>query len=342
MGGEWCGNGCPDRYLHTASCQTRMGGTHQIVKFSHLLLARLPRATFTPSKLPNPDGRNTSRQNFRIFYCHGYPERCLRTASRQTRMAGTHQGKIFASSLGTATPSEVYTQQAAKPAWRELINAKFSRLLLSRLPRTTFTHCKPPNPHGANTSRQNFRVSFWRDYPEQRLHLASCQTRRANPQGRHTSTKYFRSSSWHGYPGRRVHTASCQTRMPATHQRKIFAPPINTATPNDVYTQQAAKPTCQQRINAKFSQLLLAQLPRTTFTHSKLPNPQGKPAGQTHINKKFSQLLLAQLPRKTFTHSKLPNPHASNASTQNFRTSYWHSYPERCLHTASCHECLSV
>ena len=74
---------------------------------------------------------------------------------------------------------------------------------------------------------------------------------------------------------------------------------VRTATPNDVYTQQGAKPACQEDTNAKFSHLLLAQLPRTQFTHS-----------------------------------KLPNPHASKTPTQNFRTSYWHSYPEHSLHTA--------
>ena len=76
---------------------------------------------------------------------------------------------------------------------------------------------------------------------------------------------------------------------------------MRTATPNDVYTQQGAKPACQEDTNAKFSHLLLAQLPRTQFTHS-----------------------------------KLPNPHARKTPMQNFRTSYWHSYPEHSLHTASC------
>ena len=103
----------------------------------------------------------------------------------------------------------------------------------------------------------------------------------------------------HSYPKRNLHTARRQTRMPARHPHKIFAPPIGTATPNAIYTQQGAKPACQQDIHAKFSHLLLAQLPRTQFTHS-----------------------------------KAPNPHASKTSTQTFRTSYWHSYPECNLHTA--------
>ena len=121
-----------------------------------------------------------------------------------------------------------------------------------------------------------------------------------NPHASKTSTQNFRTSYWHSYPERNLHTASRQTRMPGRHRRKIFAAPIGTATPNTIYTQQAAKTACQQDINSKFSQLLLAQLPRTQFTQS---TP--------------------------------PNPHASRTSTQNFRSSYWHSYPERNLHTAS-------
>ena len=74
---------------------------------------------------------------------------------------------------------------------------------------------------------------------------------------------------------------------------------MRTAAPNTVYTQQGAKLACQKDINAKISHLLLAQLPRTQFTQS-----------------------------------KAPNPHVSKTSAQNFRTSYWHSYPERSLHTA--------
>ena len=325
-------------------------------KFSHLLLAQLPQTQFTHSKAPNPHASKTSTQNFRTSYWHSYPERNLHTASRQTRMPGRHRRKIFAAPIGTATPNAIYTQQAAKPACQQDINAKFSQLLLAQLPRTQFTHSKAPNPHASNASTQNFRSSYW-----------------------------------HSYPERNLHTARLQTRVPATHPHKIFAAPIGAATPSTIYTQQGAKPACQQRIHTKFSQLLLAQLPRTPFTHSKAPNPhasntsaqnfrssywhsypehhlhtarpqtrmpathphkifaapigaatpntiytqQGaKPACQQHISTKFSQLLLAQLPRTPFTHSKAPNPHASNASTQNFRSSYWHSYPEHNLHTA--------
>ena len=120
-----------------------------------------------------------------------------------------------------------------------------------------------------------------------------------NPHARKTSTQNFRTSYWHSYPERNLHTARRQTRMPARHPHKLFAPPIGTATPNAIYTQQGAKPACQQDIHTNFSQLLLAQLPRTQFTHS-----------------------------------KAPNPHASKTSTQTFRSSYWHSYPECNLHTA--------
>ena len=229
------------------------------------LCAQLPQTQFTHSKAPNPHASKTSTQNFRTSYWRSYPERNLHTARRQTRMPARHPHKIFAPPIGTATPNAIYTQQAAKPACQEDIDAKFSQLLLAQLPRTQFTHSAPPNPHASRTSTQNFRSSYWRSYPE-----------------------------------RNLHTASRQTRMPGRHRRKIFAAPIGTATPNAIYTQQAAKPACQEDIDAKFSQLLLAQLPRTQFTHS-----------------------------------APPNPHASRTSTQNFRSSYWHSYPERNLHTAS-------
>ena len=57
----------------------------------------------------------TSAQNVRSSYWHGYPERHSHTASRRTRMPATHQRKLFAAPIGTATPNDVYTQQAAKP-----------------------------------------------------------------------------------------------------------------------------------------------------------------------------------------------------------------------------------
>ena len=210
-------------------------------KFSQLLAAQLPRTQFTHSKLPNPHGRKPATQNFRSSYWRSYPEHSLRTARRQTRMSARHQRKVFAAPIGAATPSDVYTQQGAKPAWQEDINTKLSHLLLAQLPGTQFTHCKAPNPHVSKTSAQNFRSSYW-----------------------------------HSRPEHSVHTARCQTRVSARHQRKIFAALIGAATPNTVYAQQGAKLPCQEDINAKFSQLLAAQLPRTQFTHSKAPNSHAR------------------------------------------------------------------
>ena len=127
---------------------------------------------------------------------NGYPERRLHTARRQTRMPGTHQRKIFAPPIGTATPNTVYTQRAAKPACQEDTNAKFSHLLLAQLPRTQFTHSKLPNPHARKTPTQNFRTSYWHSSPEHSLH-----------------------------------TARRQTRTPGRHHRNMFASPIGRATP---------------------------------------------------------------------------------------------------------------
>ena len=264
----------PRTQFTRASRQTRMPGRHRRkppnpdcqedinAKFSHLLLAQLPRTQFTHSAPPNPHASNTSRKNFRSSYWHSYPERNLHRARRQTRMPAGHQRKIFAAPIGTATPSAIYTQQAAKPACQQDINAKFSQLLLAQLPRTQFTQSTPPNPHASKTSTQNLRSSYWHSYPEQHLH-----------------------------------TARPQTRMPATHPHKIFAAPIGTATPNSIYTQQAAKPECQQDINAKFSQLLLAQLPRTTFTHSKAPNPNASNTSTQNFRTSKSHAQALQVPR---------------------------------------------
>ena len=329
---------------------------HIHTKFSQLLLAQLPRTQFTHSKAPNPHASNTSTQNFRSSYWHSYPEQHLHTARPQTRMPATHPHKIFAAPIGTATPNNIYTQQGPKPACQQHIHTKFSQLLLAQLPRNTIYTQHGPKPACQQYVHTKFSQLLLALYPEHHLHTARCQTRTPathqhrifaapigpasgktiytqqgpkpacqqhihtkfsqlllaqlprtqfthstapNPHASNTSTQNFRSSYWHSYPEQHLHTARPQTRMPATHPHKIFAAPIGTATPNNIYTQQGSKPACQQYVHTKFSQLLLAQLPRTTFTHS-----------------------------------TAPNPHASNTSTQNFCSSYWHSYPEQHLHTA--------
>ena len=160
--------------------------------------------------------------------------------------------------MRTATPNDVYTQQGAKPACQEDLNAKLSHLLLAQLPRTQFTHSKAPNPHARKTSTQNFRISYWHSYPENSLHTARRQTRMP---GRH-QRKTFASPIGTATPNKLY------------IQQSVFASPIGTATPNTIYTQHGAKPACLEDISAKFSHLLLSQLPRRQFTHSKAPNPE--------------------------------------------------------------------
>ena len=115
---------------------------------------------------------------------NGYPERRLHTARCQTRMPGRHQRKNFASHIGTATPNDAYTQQGAKPACQDDINAKFSHLLLAR-------------------------------YPEHNLHTASCQTRMP---GRH-QRKIFASPSGTATPN----TVYTQQAAKPAWQRRISA-----------------------------------------------------------------------------------------------------------------------
>ena len=212
-------------------------------------------------------------------------------------MPGRRQPKIFASPFGTATPNAIYTQQRAKPACQEDINAKFLHLPLAQLPRKQFTRSNAPNPHARKTSTQNFRISYWHSYPERNLHTGTRQTRMpgrhqrkifASPIGTATpnaiytqqrakpecqediNTKFF-ISYWHSYPERNLHTATRQTRMPGRHQRKIFASPIGAAAPNTIYTQQRAKPACQEDINTIFFSYWHSY-PRTRFRHSNALN----------------------------------------------------------------------
>ena len=58
-------------------------------------------------------------------------------------------------------PWRTFTQEGAKPACQEDINAKSSHLILAQLPPTMLTHSKAPNPHARTTSTQNFRTSYW-------------------------------------------------------------------------------------------------------------------------------------------------------------------------------------
>ena len=199
-----CVHSYPKRNLHTARRQTRTPARHPRkifappigtatpnaiytqqgakpacqqdihTKFSHLLLAQLPRTQFTHSKPPNPHARKTSTQNFRSSDWHSYPERNLHTARRQTRMPAGHQRKIFAAPIGTATPNAIYTQQAAKPACQEDIGAKFSHLLLAQLPRTQFTHSKPPNPHARKTSTRKSSGRAAETKRRQSVHQTPC------------------------------------------------------------------------------------------------------------------------------------------------------------------------
>ena len=200
-------------------------------------------------------------------------------------MAGRHQHTIFAIPIGTATPNDVYTQQATKAALQDDINTQFWHLLLAQLPRTTFTHSKLPKPHGR---RHQHNII---------THLLSAQLPRTTfthsklpkPHGRATSTQNFRNSYWHSYPERRLHSASCQSRMAGRHQHTIFASPIGgTAAPNDVYTQQAGRATSTQHENAS-----------PIVTPNKVYTQQAaKAAWQDDINTKFSQLP-SQRPRTT-------------------------------------------
>ena len=188
-------------------------------------------------------------------------------------MSAGHPHKIFASPIGAATPNAIYTQPSAKPACQEHITAKFEHLLLAELPRTQFTHSKPPNPHASKTSAQKFSHLLLVQLPRKQF----THRKARNPNVSKTSAQNFRISYWHSYPERNLHTARRQTRMPARHPRKIFAPPIGTAAPNAIYTQQGAKPACRKTLMQHF---------RTSYWHS-YPERNLRSIPGTHQRKIF-------------------------------------------------------
>ena len=147
---------------------------------------------------------------------HSYPERNLHTASRQTRKPERHQRKIFAPAIGAASPNAIYTQQAAKPACQQDINAKKSR------------------------------ISYWHSYPERNLHTTRTPAtqkssgQRGGPRTpKHTSDPLGRCSKSHAYHAkaaterRRPNDAKAYIRPPADApcarlQRKSSGRPAET------------------------------------------------------------------------------------------------------------------
>ena len=114
-----------------------------------------------------------------------------------------------------------------------------------------------------------------------------------------------------------------QTNLPGTVPSKLEALNLSSTLPRPI-----SLGTQQQPI---LSNLSGAQPQRkhhgTNETHGVINNENFWPLCEAQYNEHA-------IPRTQFTHSTPPHPHASKTSTQNFRNSYWHSYPKRNLHTA--------
>ena len=135
------------------------------------MLGRHQRKIFTP----NPHAKKTSTQNFRISHWHSYPEL-------------------------------IYTQQGTKPACQEDTNTKFSHFLLAQVPRTRFTHNKPPNPHTRKTSTEILCAKR-----HQSLHRTRC--RYSNSHACHAKATAKRWSPKRSHP-----RADVPSPTPATHE----------------------------------------------------------------------------------------------------------------------------
>ena len=217
---------------------------------------------------------------------HSYPKRNLHTARRQTRMPARRPHKIFAPPIGTATPNAIYTQQGAKPACQQDIHTKFSHLLLAQLPRTQFTHSKPPNPHARKTSTHNFRSSYWHSYPERNLPTARRQTRMPaghqrklsqlllaqlprtqftqskapNPNASDTSTQNFRSSI--GTKSHACHAKAAAERQGPSDAKAYIRPPAMPTSPTPATQKQRQSGGAQTTPKRTSHPLLRHQVPR--------------------------------------------------------------------------------
>ena len=219
---------------------------------------------------------------FCISYWHSYPERRLHTARRQSRMPGSHQRKIFTSPIGTATPNTAYTQQSAKPACQEAINAKCSHLLLAQLPRTQFTHSTAPNPHARKPSTQNCRISYWHKYQltqmTQLTHSNAKPACQEDPHARKPSTQNRRISKYcachadrsRGPPAtRRAATLSAGSKYCACHTDRSRGP-RRPGAPQPFLDRQEPRPT-RRNIFWRLLRLPHKQEPRLTATGAPQP-----------------------------------------------------------------------
>ena len=241
----------PEHNLRTASRQARALGKH------HKIFAECVLNAIYTQPAAKPGARKTSTPNFRVSVWRSYPEHRSHRACRQARMPGRHQRQVFAFPHGAATPNTLRATRL-RPECQE--NIKFSNLRMVQLPRTQFTHSKPPSPRAGKTSQ-----NFCRVYTERNLHTASRQTgcqeditkfsrlrvaqlprtpftqsMPPSPRARKTSTSSFRISAWRSYPEHIAHSKA-QTRMPGNRQQTKNRFLHGAATPNDVHTQQTAE-----------------------------------------------------------------------------------------------------
>ena len=320
----------PERNLHTARHQTRTPARHPHktfappigtatpnaiytqqaakpacqedihTKFSQLLLAQLPQTQFTHSAPPNPHASRTSTQ-------------------------------IFATPIGTATPNAIYTQRAAKPECQQDINAKFSHLLLAQLPRTQFTHSKPPNPHARKTSTRKSSGRAAETKRRQSVHQTPCRC--SKPHACHAKAAAER---------RRPNDAKAYIRPPAD------APSPTPATQKQ--RQSGGDQTTPKRTSDPLQMLQVPRLPAKAATEPRRPNdakayirppadaPSPTPATQKQRQNSGDQTTPKRTsdPLQMLQAPRLPRKSSDRAAETKRRQSV-HQTPCRCSKSHACH-----
>ena len=149
---------------------------------------------------------------------------------------------------------------AMQDEWIEMSGVRW--VVWERLPRTTFTHSKAPNPqHQRKIFAPPIDTATPNSVYTQQAAKPACQkdTKKKRPLGRSGKKKCQEDTNVrcsHLLLAQLPRTTFTHSKLPNPHARKtptqICAPSIGTATPNTVYTQQGAKSACQKDITLMF------------------------------------------------------------------------------------------
>ena len=119
------------QFTHS-NAPTRMPGRHQRKIFASPIGTATPNAIYTQQRA-KPEWQEDINAKFSHLPLAQLPRKHLHTATRQTRMPGRRQRKIFASPIGTATPRR-QRKIFASPIGTATPNAIYTATRQTRMP----------------------------------------------------------------------------------------------------------------------------------------------------------------------------------------------------------------